>query len=79
MLRIALAHTVALDPAMIESIGLNVPVLLFTLLTCTLTAIAFSLFPFANNSPHLTETLSAGECGSTSGSLLRSKKFLLSE
>jgi predicted permease len=65
MLRIALAHTVALDPSMIKSIGLNVPVLLFTLLTCTLTALVFSLFPLISNSPHLTETLRAGERGST--------------
>jgi len=65
MLRIAIAHTVALDPSMINSIGLNVPVLLFTLLTCTLTAIVFSLFPFTSNSPHLTETLRPGERGST--------------
>jgi len=65
MLRMALAHTVSRDLSMIESIGLNVPVLLFTLLICTLTAILFSLIPLMSSSPHLTETLRAGERGST--------------
>jgi predicted permease len=76
MLRMALAHTVSLDPSMIESIGLNVPVLLFTLLTCTLTAIVFSLFPFMSRSPHLTETLRAGERGNI-GSRGRSRGALV--
>jgi len=76
MLRITLAHTLSLDPSMIASIGLNVPVLLFTLLTCTLTAIVFSLFPLMTNSPHLTETLRAGERGST-GSRGRSRGALV--
>lgn len=65
MLRLALAHTAALDPSMIQSISLNIPVLLFTLFTCTLTAILFSLLPLINHSPQLTETLRAGERGST--------------
>ena len=76
MLRMALAHTASLDSSMIESIGLNVPVLRFTLLTCTLTAIVFSLFPLLSNSPHLTETLRAGERGST-GSRGRSRGALV--
>jgi predicted permease len=67
LLRIALAHTASLDPSMVQSIGLNVPVLLFALFTCMLTAILFSLLPLINNSPHLTETLRAGERGSTGG------------
>jgi predicted permease len=52
---------------MIESIGLNLPVLLFALLTCLGTAIVFSLLPLMNRSPHLTEALRAGERGSTDG------------
>jgi len=65
LLRMALAHTASLDPSMIQSIGLNVPVLLFALFTCIATAILFSTFPLMNSSPHLTETLRAGERGST--------------
>jgi predicted permease len=65
LLRIALAHTATLDPSMVQSIGLSVPVLLFTLFTCTLTAMVFSLVPLLNNSPQLIETLRAGERGST--------------
>ena len=65
MLRLALAHTAPLDPSMIQSIGLSVPVLLFTLFVCMLTAILFSLLPLLTHSPHLTETLRAGERGST--------------
>lgn len=76
LLRMALAHTASLDPSMIQSIGLNVPVLLFALFTCMLVAILFSLFPLINNSPHLTETLRAGERGST-GSRSRSRGALV--
>ncbi|MGD0737621.1 MAG: ABC transporter permease [Terracidiphilus sp.] len=67
LLRIALAHTASLDASMIQSIGLNIPVLLFTLAACTLTAVVFSLFPLLNKSPQLTEALRAGERGSTVG------------
>jgi predicted permease len=65
LLRIALAHTATLDPSMIRSIGLNVPVFLFALFTCLATAIVFSMFPLMNSSPHLTDTLRAGQRGST--------------
>ena len=75
LLRMALAHTASLDPSMIQSIGLNVPVLLFALFTCMLVAILFSLFPLISNSPHLTETLRAGERGST-GSRTRGRGAL---
>lgn len=62
-LRIALAHTASLDPSMTQSIRLNVPVLLFALFTCLLTAIVFSLLPLVDRSPGLVETLRAGERG----------------
>jgi predicted permease len=65
LLRMALAHTASLDPSMIQSIGLNIPVLLFALFTCLMTAILFSIFPLMNSSPRLTEALRAGERGST--------------
>jgi predicted permease len=67
LLRTALAHTAPLDPSMIQSIGLNIPVLLFALFTCLSTAILFSVFPFMNSSPSLTDALRAGERGSTGG------------
>jgi predicted permease len=71
LLRMALAHAASLDPSMIQAIGLNIPVLLFALFTCLMTAILFSIFPLMNSSPGLTETLRAGERGSTSS---RSRK-----
>jgi predicted permease len=66
-LRIALAHTASLDPSMTQSIGLNLPVLLFAFITCLVTAIVFSMFPLIDSSPRLTEVLRAGERGSTGG------------
>jgi predicted permease len=71
LLRMALAHAASLDPSMIQSINLNIPVLLFALCTCMMTAILFSIFPLLNRSPRLTEALRAGERGSTGG---RSRK-----
>ena len=71
LLRMALAHAASLDPSMIQAIGLNIPVLLFALFTCLMTAILFSIFPLMNSTPRLTETLRAGERGSTSS---RSRK-----
>jgi len=65
LLRMALAHAASLDPSMIQSIGLNIPVLLFALFLCLMTAILFSIFPLMNNSPRLIETLRAGERGGT--------------
>ncbi len=63
-LRILLAHTVPLAPSMIQSIEINIPVLLFALFTCLLTAILFSMFPLMDRSPRVIETLRAGERGS---------------
>jgi predicted permease len=76
LLRMVLAHTASLDPSMIQSIGLNLPVLLFALVTCLATAILFSMFPLMNSSPRLTETLRAGERGST-GSRSRKRDALV--
>jgi predicted permease len=76
LLRMALAHTASLDPSLIQSIGLNVPVLLFALSTCMVTAILFSMLPLINSSPRLTETLRAGERGST-GSRSRKRGALV--
>jgi predicted permease len=65
LLRITLAHTPSLDHSMIDAITLSVPVLVFTLCICTLTAVLFSLLPLQNKSARLVETLRAGERGST--------------
>jgi len=77
LLRMALAHTASLDPSLVQSIALNIPVLLFALLTCTLTAIVFSMIPLLSRSPALAVTLRAGERGST-GSRSRSRAALVS-
>jgi predicted permease len=76
LLRMALAHAASLDPSMIQSIGLNVSVLLFALFTCLMTAILFSIFPLMNSSPRLTEALRGGERGST-GSRSRKRGALV--
>jgi predicted permease len=67
LLRVALAHTSTLDPSMIASIGLSIPVLLFTLGVCTLTAILFGLLPVLKDSSSLAEALRPGDRGSTGG------------
>lgn len=76
LLRMALAHTASLDPTMVQSIGLSIPVLLFALFTCVATAVVFSMIPLMNTSPHLAETLRAGERGST-GSRSRNRATLI--
>src|SRR5262249_26361601 len=45
LLRLALTHTAGVDLSMVQSIHLSLPVLFFTLGTCTLTAIVFGLMP----------------------------------
>ena len=65
LLRLVLAHTNGLDPAMVQTISLNIPVLLFTLGVCTLTAILFGLLPVVKDSLPLAETLRLGERSST--------------
>src|SRR6201994_1830772 len=65
LLRLALSHTADLDAALVPSIQLNLPVLLFTLAICTVTATLFGLFPVMRTSPQLSEALSPGGRGST--------------
>jgi predicted permease len=65
LLRLALSHTAGLDPSMIQSIDLSVPVLLFTLSICTLTAVLFGLLPLIKGSSSLAEALHPGDRGST--------------
>ena len=65
LLRLALAHTAGVDLSMVQSIQLSIPVLLFTLGTCTLTAILFGLLPVLRTSASLVDALRPGDRGST--------------
>ena len=65
LLRLALSHTADLDASLIPSIELNLPVLLFTLALCTVTATLFGLLPVMKTSRQLTEALRPGDRGST--------------
>ncbi len=65
LLRLALAHTNGVDLSMVQSIRLSVPVLLFTIGTCTLTAGLFGLLPVLKTSTTLAESLRPGDRGST--------------
>ena len=71
LLRLALAHTSGVDLSMVQSIHLSVPVLLFTLSTCTLTAILFGLLPVFRTSTSLADSLRPGDRGSTDRHALR--------
>ncbi len=65
LLRLALAHTEGLDPSMIQSIRVSIPVLLFALGICTCTAVLFGLLPATKFSKRLTDALRAGDRGSS--------------
>ena len=65
LLRLALSHTAGVDLVMVQSIGLSVPVLLFTLGTCTLTALLFGLLPVLKTATSLAEALRPGDRAST--------------
>ena len=64
LLRVALAHTRGFNEALVESISLNIPVLLFTLTTSLITAFLFGLLPAARTSSSLVDALRAGDRGS---------------
>ena len=76
LLRLALSHTAGVDLALVESIGLNVPVLLLTLGACVLTAVIFGLLPVTKTFASLAEAFRPGYRGSTSGN--RHSRGLLS-
>jgi predicted permease len=65
LLRVAFAHTAGADPSLIQSIGLNVPVLLVTSGVCLLTAILFALLPMRMAPTGLADSLRPGDRGST--------------
>ena len=65
LLRIALAHTEGFDESLLQSINLNVPVLLFTLAICILTALLFGLLPATRTNLPLMEALRSGDRGAS--------------
>jgi predicted permease len=77
LLRMAFAHTVGADPSLVQSIQLNIPVLLVTLVVCLLTAILFGLLPILKTPGKLAEALCPGDRGST-GKQSRSRSALVS-
>jgi predicted lysophospholipase L1 biosynthesis ABC-type transport system permease subunit len=77
LLRMAFAHTVGADPSLVQSIQLNIPVLLVTLVVCLFTAILFGLLPMLKTPGKLAEALRPGDRGST-GKQGRSRSALVS-
>ncbi|MBS1806160.1 MAG: ABC transporter permease [Acidobacteria bacterium] len=65
LIRVALAHTEGVDAALLQSINLNIPVLLFTVSICTVTAVLFGLLPATRSPQALVESLRAGDRGSS--------------
>ena len=76
VLRVALAHTTTLDPAMLQSVSLSLPVLLFTFAACTLTALLFGLLPALQRTTSLPDALRAGD-RSNSGKQTLSRAALI--
>jgi len=65
LLRVALAHTDGVDPALLQSISLNIPTLFCTLAICTVTALIFGLLPATRSSQSLVNALRGGDRGSS--------------
>jgi predicted permease len=65
LLRVALAHTDGVDPALLQSINLNIPVLLFTLAICTVTAFLFGILPATRTQLPLVDALRSVDRGSS--------------
>jgi len=77
LLRVAFAHTAGADPSLVQSIQLNIPVLLVTLGVCLFTAIFFGLLPMLKTPRKLAEALRSGDRGS-SGKQSRRRSALVS-
>jgi predicted permease len=77
LLKIALARTDNLDPQLVHSISLSIPVLLFSLGVCMLAALIFGLLPMGTLSCQLANQLRVGEGGSVRGQS-RSRMALIS-
>ena len=65
LLRVAFAHTAGADPSLIQSIDLNVPVLLVASCLCLFTAILFALLPMRKAPNRLADSLRPGDRSST--------------
>jgi predicted permease len=65
LLRVAFTHTAGADPSLVQSIQLNVPVLLVTLGVCLLIATLFGLLPMIKAPGKLGESLRPGDRSST--------------
>ena len=65
LLRLALAHTGGADLAMVQSIHLSIPVLLFTLGACTITAVLFGMLPLLRIPASPADSLRPGDRTST--------------
>jgi len=65
LLRVAFTHTAGADPSLVQSIQLNLPVLLVTLGVCLLTATLFGLLPMIKAPGKLGESLRPGDRSST--------------
>ncbi len=76
LLRVALAHTSTLDPAMLQSVSLSLPGLAFTFAACTLTALLFGLLPALQRTTSLPDALRAGD-RSNSGKQTLSRAALI--
>ncbi|MGC1295196.1 MAG: ABC transporter permease [Alloacidobacterium sp.] len=67
LLRLALSHTAGVDLALVQTIRLNLPVLLLTLSACVMTAVLFGLLPVTKTFSSLAEAFRSGDRGSTAG------------
>jgi predicted permease len=65
LLRVALAHTAGAEAGLLQSMNLNIPVLLLTFAICTITAFLFGLLPASRSSQPLIDALRAGDRGSS--------------
>ena len=79
LLRVALAHTTALDPAMLQSVSLSLPVLLATFVACTLTALLFGLLPALQRTTSLPDALRAGDRSNSSSQTLSRAALIATE
>jgi predicted permease len=68
LLRLGLSHTAGIEPSTAQSIQLSVPVLLFALVVCLVTAVVFGLLTARGSASGLGEFLRPGDRGSTNNS-----------
>ncbi len=65
LLRVAFAHTAGADPSLIQSVELNLPVLLVAAGVCLFTAFLFALLPTRKKQNRLADSLRPGDRGGT--------------